>query len=369
MALIRAIMSQDAAYFDSTHTGIILSRISEDTSNAKEAYTMRVLSLARVVFQWIAGLLICIATSLKVTAIMMVCLPLYAGSQYLGNHLVDRLWLTWNERSTRVSAKATEILTSFRTVRACDAEIREYQSYKGTLFDVHDVVVQSALLHGLKGFAATLIHWGMASFILYYMGTHAVAGDCEPGAIVTIMSIIHNWATAFSAIFSEINEFKKSNVAAAKVLHILEREPAVKLDVGQRLVERVTGKIEFIDVGFRYPTRNDWALHGLSFSIEPGETVAIVGESGCGKSTTLQLIQRFYDASEGQILIDGMDIRDVSPIDLRTQIAIVPQSPVMFSLSVKDNIKFGKPKASRDDVVNAAVVANANQFIRELSKL
>jgi ABC-type multidrug transport system fused ATPase/permease subunit len=206
----------------------------------------------------------------------------------------------------------------------------------------------------------------MASFILYYTGTQAVEGRCEPGAIVTIMSIIHNWSNAFSAIFSEMNEFKKSNVAAAKILQILERDPAVRLDVGERIVERLTGKIEFINVGFKYATRNEWAVHGLSFSIEPGETIAIVGESGCGKSTTLQLIQRFYDATEGQILIDGMDIRELSPVDLRTQIAIVPQTPVMFSLSVKDNVRFGKPKASRDKVVNAAVVANANQFIQEL---
>jgi ABC-type multidrug transport system fused ATPase/permease subunit len=251
-------------------------------------------------------------------------------------------------------------------VKACDAEIREYQSYRDKLFDVHQVVVKSALIHGMKSFAATFIHWGMASFILYYTGMQALAGECAPGAIVTTMSIIHNWSNAFSAIFSEMNEFKKSNVAAAKILQILERQPVVKLDVGKRLIERVTGKIQFIDVGFRYPTRNDWAVHGLSFSIEPGETVAIVGESGCGKSTMLQLIQRFYDASEGQILIDGTDIRELSPIDLRTQIAIVPQSPVMFSLSVKDNVRFGKPKASQDDVVNASVVANANQFIREL---
>jgi ABC-type multidrug transport system fused ATPase/permease subunit len=104
----------------------------------------------------------------------------------------------------------------------------------------------------------------------------------------------------------------------------------------------------------------------LSFTVEPGETVAIVGESGCGKSTTLQLIQRFYDVSEGQILIDGMDIRDLSPMDLRNQIAIVPQTPVMFSLSVKDNVRFGRPKATREEVVNAATVANAHSFITQL---
>jgi ABC-type multidrug transport system fused ATPase/permease subunit len=144
------------------------------------------------------------------------------------------------------------------------------------------------------------------------------------------------------------------------------REKRILRQKGAPLKGRLSGKIEFADVGFRYPSREDYALRNLSFAVRPGETVAIVGESGCGKSTTLQLIQRFYDATEGQILIDGQDIRDISPADLRNQIAIVPQAPVMFSFSVKDNVRFGRPDAAREDVVNAATVANAHSFIREL---
>jgi ABC-type multidrug transport system fused ATPase/permease subunit len=206
---------------------------------------------------------------------------------------------------------------------------------------------------------------GIRSFVL--SGVQAATQLAEPGSIVTIMSIIHNWANAFAGIFSQIAEFKKSNVAAAKLLQILEREPLINLKQGSSINRRLSGKIEFVDVGFKYPTRPEsYAVHGLSFTVQPGETIAIVGESGCGKSTTLQLIQRFYDIEEGQILIDGMDVRDLSPIDLRNQIAIVPQTPVMFSLSVKDNVRFGRPEGSREEVINASVVANAHSFITQL---
>jgi ABC-type multidrug transport system fused ATPase/permease subunit len=129
----------------------------------------------------------------------------------------------------------------------------------------------------------------------------------------------------------------------------------------------VSGKIEFVDVGFRYPNREDYAVEHLSFTIQPGETVAIVGESGCGKSTTLQLLQRFYDVTDGEILIDGVDIRRVSAHSLRAHIAIVPQAPVIFSMNVKDNVKFGKPEAPSEAVYTATRIANAHDFITQLS--
>ncbi|OHT11305.1 ABC transporter family protein [Tritrichomonas foetus] len=366
VTIMTSLLEQDVTYFDEHHTGVILSRLTDDVSNAYEAYTMRVLQFVRVIFQWISGLVICLWSSWRVTIITLFCLPFYALSQFLGNKYVDSLWLTFNDRNTKVSAKAEEILTSFRTVRSFDAEIREYQSYKEKLFDVHEVVAKTSIIHGVKEFMSTITHWGMTSFVLYYTGKQAVNHEIEPGTIVTLMSIIHNWSFAFSGIFSNLTEFKKSNVAAAKLLEITDRVPLIKLNEGRQLTNRVSGSIEFKDVSFMYPTREEYAVKNLSFKVNPGETIALVGESGCGKSTTLQLLQRFYDVGEGQILIDGIDIREINPISLRTQIAIVPQGPVIFSMNVKDNIRFGKPEAPREEVVNAATVANAHSFIRQL---
>ena len=366
VAIMTALLEQDITYYDEHHTGIVLSRLTDDVSNAYEAYTMRVLQFVRVIFQWISGLAVCIWQSWQVTLITLLCLPFYALSQHLGNKYADSLWLSHNERTTKVSAKAEEIMTSFRTVRSFDAEMREYQSYKQKLFDVHEVVAKTAIIHGVKEFMSTIIHWGMTSFVLYYTGKQAINGEIEPGTIVTIMSIIHQWSFAFSGIFSSLTEFKKSNIAAAKLLEITDRVPLIKLNEGREFNGRISGSIEFKDVSFMYPTRDEYAVRHLSFKVAPGETVALVGESGCGKSTTLQLLQRLYDVNEGQVLIDGVDIREITPISLRSQIAIVPQGPVIFSMNVKDNIRFGKPEAPHEDVVNAAIVANAHQFIRQL---
>jgi ABC-type multidrug transport system fused ATPase/permease subunit len=366
IAVMKAILDQDSTFFDENHTGLLLSRLSDDIASAHDAYTTRIMQLCRVSFQWCVGLAICLSQSRKATLMIIISLPLYAGSQLAGRGLIDRLWLEFNDTTTQMSAKAEEILTSFRTVRSFDAERREYGSYKRRLWDLHNVLVRTSYVQGAKGFAGTFITWGTASFVLYYTGSQAIRGEIEPGAIVTIMAVIQTWAQAFSAIFSAISDFRKSNVASAKLLEILERESKIKLEQGAVVSHRLCGKLEFVDVGFKYETRNHYAVENLSFVIQPGETVAIVGESGCGKSTTLQLIDRFYDVEKGQILVDGMNVKELSPISLRSQIAFVPQSPVIFSMNIRDNVRYGVPSAPRESVLCAAQTANAHSFIVQL---
>jgi ABC-type multidrug transport system fused ATPase/permease subunit len=128
----------------------------------------------------------------------------------------------------------------------------------------------------------------------------------------------------------------------------------------------VRGKIEFRDVCFKYKTRNDYAVNHLSFTINPGETVAFVGESGCGKTTTIQLLQKLYEIESGSILIDDVDIATLSGVAVRSQITSVPQTPTLFSMSVRDNIRFAKAAAVEDEVVEAARIGNAHDFIMEL---
>lgn len=159
---------------------------------------------------------------------------------------------------------------------------------------------------------------------------------------------------------------KKANISTRKILEIIEKEPGIKINEG-RSITHIRGKIEFKNVFFKYPSRETYALNDVSFTIEPGETVAIVGESGCGKSTTLLLIQRFYDIDSGEILIDGRNIGKLKPTSLRSHIAIVPQQPVMFSMSAKENIKFSKPDATQEEVIESAKISNAHTFLKHLS--
>lgn len=364
-AVFDAMLKQDMAYFDQTDSGVVLSRLQDDCYNAFEAYTEKLVSFVRQVYQFSLGFIILCTFSWKIALQGFLTLPFYAMSQWFGNSAIDRLWVQFNEKSTDVSAKAHEILSSFRTVRSFDAEMREYRNYKDRLDKMHEVVVKTAYVHGIKEALSTISMWTFASLMYYTVGRMAANKEIHAGSVVTIAAMINNWSWSFTGVISALSEFRKASVSSAKVLEIVERERKIPYEVGDK-ISNVTGRIEFRDVTFRYPGRQENALNGLSFTVEPGETVAIVGESGCGKSTTLLMIQRFYDPDEGQILVDGKDIRYIMPQSLRQQVAIVPQTPVMFTMSVKENIRFGKPKADLESVVSAAQMANAHEFIVEL---
>jgi ABC-type multidrug transport system fused ATPase/permease subunit len=193
--------------------------------------------------------------------------------------------------------------------------------------------------------------------------------DLEPGDMMVLMMALMLGTMGISQGLAMVDDFKKAGMSSAKLLNLIDARPKVDRHDGEHSIngeKTVRGKVEFRDVGFKYQTQTSWAVRNLSFTVEPGQTVAFVGESGCGKSTTLQLIQRFYDVQEGAILIDGVDIKTLAPEFVRKQISIVPQGPVLFSLSVRDNVRYAKPDATEDEVAHAAQVGNAHNFIQEL---
>jgi ABC-type multidrug transport system fused ATPase/permease subunit len=166
-----------------------------------------------------------------------------------------------------------------------------------------------------------------------------------------------------------IEDFKRAGTSAAKLFSLIDAKPKIDRHIGSQSLnseQGLRGRIEFRDVGFKYSTQSEWAVRHLSFTIEPGQTVAFVGESGCGKSTTLQLLQRFYEIDEGMILIDDVDIKTLAPEFIRSQIAVVPQTPVLFTMSIAENIRYGNPTAPDDDLASAAKTGNAHEFIMEL---
>lgn len=366
--LMENILNQDITYFDENETGVILSRVTEDVSNFWDSLTYTSMDFLYSIFDFLLGIVIILIESWQTLFITLLCLPIYGLSEFIGSKYINQLYLNYNDSKTKVNAKAKEILTSFRTVKPFDSELREYHSYRSRLFDVHHVLVKTSVVRAIQSAVESFANWGMASIAFYILGIQAVQKKIEPGTIVTIMSIIYDWIYSLTTIFATFNDFRKANISAAKIMEIIDRQPLIKNDEGNDPGHKIQGRIEFRNVSFKYPSREEYALKNLSFKVNKGETVALVGESGCGKSTTLQLLQRLYDTNEGQILIDDLAITDLKPYYLRSQISIVPQGPVIFSMSVKDNIRFGKPKSHREDVLKASMIANSHEFIVHLKE-
>ena len=362
------VLDQDITFFDSTLTGVILSRLNDDVTNSCDALSQIFFDFLYCLVDFVIGIIICFTQSWKITLIVFFCFPIYGLSQLIGNKYINRLYINYNDKSTKALSKAEEILTCFRTVRPFDAELREYHKYRQNLFDVHNVITKTCFIRGIQNSIEYITHWGITSFVLFFAGIQAIKREIEPGTIITIMSLLLRWYQTVTGIFDCFYSLKKANVSAAKLIEIIERKPLIAHNEGKVLTNRIKGIIEFKNVTFKYPTRNENVLQNLSFKINQGETVAFVGESGCGKSTILQLIQRFYDVNEGQILIDGINLKELSPLSIRSNISIVQQSPVIFSMSVKDNIRYGKPNSHREEVIHSATVANAHNFIMHLKE-
>jgi ABC-type multidrug transport system fused ATPase/permease subunit len=294
----------------------------------------------------------------------IVAIPIVLVTFWLGEKIVDKLWFKYNEQSTSAASKAEEVISQFRTVKAFDGEMKEYNLYNKSLNGVDDVYTTTSVAHGIKDGVITLVANALIAGVMYltsYLVIKKPESGVKSGDLMVLMMSLMFATMGITQVFGNVDDFRKANISARKLLEIIEL-PVIDRKAGQ-VLDNIEGKIEFKNVGFKYPTRDDYAVKDLSFTVNPGETVALVGESGCGKTTTLQLLQKFYDVLEGEILVDGHNINDLSPVYLRSNIAIVPQSPVLFTMSIADNIRYGKPGATSEEIASAAEVGNAHNFI------
>lgn len=368
-AIFSNLMKQEIPYFDSTTTGILVSRISEDVTFALETYIMKFQDSIQFQAQILAGLILAFVLSWRLALIALAPYPICVIIYVICEKYASKLWLEFRDSSAAAASKAEEVITSFRTVKSFDNELYEAELYSSNLNKDHDIIRRTSKVHATKNFFLEIFIWATLPLIMYY-GAYILVNkpqyNLEFGNVFVVASCATNCSMAITMLFTIIDDFRKANIAGAKILQLIEREPAYDLKAGNTPSEALRGKIEFRNVNFHYETRESKVLDDLSFIINPGETVAMVGESGCGKTTTLQLLQRFYEIDSGEILIDDVNITTFASNYLRSQIAIVPQNPVLFSMSVLDNIRFANPEADNEAVASAARCGNAHNFISEL---
>lgn len=367
--LFRAFLEKDIEYYDKIPTGVMVGRISQDVTLVHEIFIDKLCTALQMVAQSIGGIILSFATMWQAALIGVAAVCIAGCIYYFGDKIVDKIWVEYNESASAAASKAEEIITSFRTIKSFDCELKESEIFKGQLVSVDNVFKKTSIAQGVKDGLISIVLNGMQAGILYFASwliqTKPKLGY-EPGDLFIILMSLSFATLGISSALTLSDDFKKTTISASKLLDIIETKPKVDRKLGSTLSD-VRGKIEFRDVTFKYATAATYAVHHLSFTINPGETVAFVGESGCGKSTTLQLIQRFYEIESGQILLDDVDMKTLSPLFIRSQIAIVPQSPVLFSMSILDNIRYANPKNATDsEVAEAARIGNAHNFIMEI---
>ena len=367
-ALYSKMIDMKVSYFDMNQPGALISRLSNDCTVIGDVYIVKLIQCIQNVALVIASLILCFCLSWRVSLAILVAFPIVGLTYYFGDKKVNDLWMNFNTTTTSASEKAEEVISSFRTVKSFDNELYEAQLYKNHVDNLSSITVKTSAINGVKQGIVQACLMLMMSGIEYYSCwlIKNKPNSMNVGDMTTFIFGLYWSVNSSSTLFTIIEDFRKAKACAVKILEILESDEERENKEGNSLEQKIKGKIEFKNVSFKYNSNDKYAVNDLSLTIDAGQTVAFVGESGCGKSTTLQLIEKFYEIESGEILIDGTNIKDLSTEYMRSQISIVTQEPVLFSMSVKENIKYSNLSATDEDVVKASEVGNAKEFIEKL---
>jgi ATP-binding cassette subfamily B protein len=358
------------AFFDVNQSGEIVSRLTADTTQIKSAVGATASVALRNLILCIGAMGMMIVTSPKLSSLALGAIPLIVFPLVAFGRSVRKRSRAAQDTLAEASAFANETITATRTVQAFngeDAAAGRYGAAVESAYQAARAAIRSRAL--LTGIAITLI-FGSVVAVLWVGAHNVLAGTLSPGTLGQFLLYAVIAAGSLGALSEVWGELSQAAGAADRLTELLnEVSPIAAPACPQPLPSPARGRVEFANVHFAYPSRpGKSALHGLNFAIAPGETVAIVGPSGAGKSTVFSLLLRFYDPQQGTIRIDGVDARDTTPEELRERLAIVPQDVTIFAASIRDNIAFGRPEATPEEIRTAAIAAQADEFIARLDK-
>jgi len=358
----RAILSQEVGFFDQRRTGELINRLSSDTTVLQNTVTVNLSMLLRFVVMGAGAVAFLFYTSWRLTLVTLAIVPVVAIGGALFGRSLRRLATRFQDALAGSTEVAEESISGIRTVRAFAREEQEVARYAEAVETSFQVAKKRALYIGafraLVGFGGYLA----IAVVLWYGGYLLIDGTISVGKLTSFLLYTLTAAFSIAAIAGLYEDFMKALGASKRIFELLDRHPGVS--DGDETPEHHEGRIAFEDVRFHYPTRPDVeVLDGMTLTLEPGEVVALVGPSGGGKSTVAALMSRFYDPQSGAIAMDGHAYTKLSPDWIRERVGVVSQEPILFATTIEENIRYGRPTATREEIEAAAKAANAHDFI------
>ncbi|NXB51636.1 MDR1 protein, partial [Leucopsar rothschildi] len=368
----RALLQQEIGWYDDQKNavGVLLTRLATDASQVKGATGSRLALMTMTVVTLVTAIVIAFAYSWQLTLLVLACIPFVAGanavnaSSMAGHAAEDQKAL---EEAGRIS---TETVENIRTVASLTKEEAFYERYVASLNHTYRKSLRKAPFYGFT--------YGIGQCSEYFI--NAAAFRFGAWLIANCLTNFENVFIVYSAVvFAAMNvgqsssmapDYGKARMSAQRIFQLLDRKPLIDSysEQGEKL-SHFEGNIEFRNVHFVYPTRPEvQVLQGLSVKVKKGQTLALVGSSGCGKSTSIQLLERFYDPVEGQVLADGFDTKSLHLQWLRSRLGLVSQEPILFDCSIAENIQYGDNSrvVSQEEIEEAAKAANIHAFIEKL---
>ncbi|XP_025093404.1 LOW QUALITY PROTEIN: multidrug resistance protein 1-like [Pomacea canaliculata] len=364
----RSIMRQDIGWFDTHEASELNSRFSADIQNISEGLCDKVAVFVQWMSTWLVSYIVAFVQGWKLTLVVIGFSPFVIFASSLMMRLVRSASIRELQAYAKSGAIAEQALRAIRTVQAFQGQEKEQKRYEDNLIFAVKAGSRKGIFLGI-GMSTFWFIIFMAFAVSFWYGVHLIQTEgFSPGNILPVFFGVLIGAMSLGNALPNLENFSDARAAAAKVFEIIDLSPHIDVssDKGEKIMS-LKGVIEFKNIHFRYPARPDIpVLNGLDLRVDPGQTVALVGASGCGKSTTIQLLQRFYDPEKGQVTVDGHDIKTLNLKWLRDQIGVVSQEPVLFAATIAENIRYGKRDVTQAAIEAAAKEANAHGFISQL---
>jgi ABC-type multidrug transport system fused ATPase/permease subunit len=356
------------SFYDKSQTGQLIARATGDIDTLRRFYSFGMINFVSSIIMFIAVLVICLLKNSTLAVLSLSTMPIlaYTGIRF-GGKIGPRFWEI-RQRTAELTTVIQENVTGMRVVKTFvreDYEINKFSAYARNLLQKNlEITKLWSFFFPLMDFIA-----GLGSIaVLWYGGWQIMNGNLTLGEFIAFNMYLMQLMWPIRMLGFIINVSKEAMASGQRIFEILDTKSEVEESPDAKPLPQIDGYVRFKNVSFKYETSDELVLKDFSLDVEPGETVAILGATGSGKSTLINLIPRFYDPTSGVITIDNIDIKTITLESLRSQIGIVLQDTFLFAMSLKDNIAYGRNNATMEEIINAAKAANIHDFIDSLPK-
>jgi len=367
-AVYSHIIDLHPGYFEDNLSGEIQSRITTDTTLIQSVIGSSASIALRNLLMMVGGTVFLFITNPKLTSVVLICIPLVIGPILYFGKKVRLLSRSSQDEIANVGAYVGETIQQIKTVQAYNHQSHDDRQFSDHVETAFNVALRRIMMRSFLITIVITLVFGALAVMIWVGGQDVINGTMSAGELTAFVAYAVLVASAVGAISAVISELQRAAGAMERLMELLEAENEIKApQTPHQLKGDFKGLLSLTDVTFAYASRPETpALDGVTLQIQSGESVALVGPSGAGKSTLFDLVLRFYDPQSGSLALDGVDIRELDPQALRSHIAIVSQQPAMFTGNVWDNIRYGRPDASDEEVRDAAEAAYASEFIEKL---
>ena len=363
LALHEKVQQLQMTFFDRQQTGRIMARILDDVGLLQSEITTTFIETLRHVARILMGTVILFTIDVELALMAFVALPAYVVTYKVFQRPIANVFLRFREDYGEVSALLEERSKGIRLILSYARERREFRDFFRRLIGLYRLGVKQSVLSSALGSTCSIVG-GIAMGLIFYFGALQVRGGMMTvGELVYFSMSMGNLFSPLVALANVNATLQQMLVVISRVFEVLDEEVIIQDREDAKTLDKVRGRVSVRNVSFRYTETGDYVIRNLNFVVRPGTSVAVVGPSGSGKSTLVSLLMRLYEPTEGKIILDDYDIQDLKISSLRHHISMVPQEPVLFSGTIADNIRYGQPDTTPEQVMDAAKAAELHDFI------